>query len=262
MVSGLLRCLLHPRGGRGFPFRGEKAKSAAITKVDPQARDFWAAIVRRLTNCRQLDPGTAHQKAALPVHIRFGVMPSGFNLIDPEFFRFSGISASPFSPTARKKRTVHHNNNLVSYHIWHVEGPAPHPPTKLRGPVNVLNKRISSASPEVQELLNHAGFPHRGQTPPGPCSTGGVKELFISCYVGWRWQGLVPLSETEYRPTSPPGQLATSRPCRPRQGNGYGASPLGAGLRTTHAPVIAGKLMISFCLGVLGGVPFSSRRPA
>src|SRR5712671_6302398 len=106
-----------------------------------------------------------------------GVMPSGFNFIDPDVRLWI-----PLAFTAEEK-TVHHNNNW--YHIGRLKPGATLQQAQTQ--VNALNNENLERFPEFKELLINAGF-HTEVKPLQDMLTGGVKGTL---YLLWGGAGLV-----------------------------------------------------------------------
>jgi predicted permease len=106
-----------------------------------------------------------------------GVMPSGFNFIDPDVRLWI-----PLAFTAEEK-TVHHNNNW--YHIGRLKPGATQ--QQAQAQVNALNNENLERFPEFKELLINAGF-HTEVKPLQDMLTGGVKGTL---YLLWGGAGLV-----------------------------------------------------------------------
>ncbi len=102
-----------------------------------------------------------------------GVMPEGFDFIDPEVRLWM-----PIAFTAEEK-TVHHSNNW--YHIGRLK-----PGATLRqaqAQVNALNNENLERFPELKELLINAGF-HTVVTPLQDLLTAGVKRTLYLLWGG------------------------------------------------------------------------------
>jgi len=106
-----------------------------------------------------------------------GVMPSGFNFIDPDVRLWI-----PLAFTAEEK-TVHHNNNW--YHIGRLKPGATL--QQAQAQVNALNNENLERFPEFKELLINAGF-HTEVKPLQDMLTGSVKGTL---YLLWGGAGLV-----------------------------------------------------------------------
>ncbi len=106
-----------------------------------------------------------------------GVMPTGFNFIDPDVRLWI-----PLAFTAEEK-TVHHNNNW--YHIGRLKPGATL--QQAQAQVNALNNENLERFPEFKELLINAGF-HTEVKPLQDMLTGGVKGTL---YLLWGGAGLV-----------------------------------------------------------------------
>jgi len=106
-----------------------------------------------------------------------GVLPSGFNFIDPDVRLWI-----PLAFTAEEK-TVHHSNNW--YHIGRLKPGATL--QQAQAQVNALNNENLERFPEFKELLINAGF-HTKVKPLQDMLTGGVKGTL---YLLWGGAGLV-----------------------------------------------------------------------
>jgi predicted permease len=106
-----------------------------------------------------------------------GVMPTGFNFIDPDVRLWI-----PLAFTSEEK-TVHHNNNW--YHIGRLKPGATL--QQAQAQVNALNNENLERFPEFKELLINAGF-HTEVKPLQDMLTGGVKGTL---YLLWGGAGLV-----------------------------------------------------------------------
>ncbi len=106
-----------------------------------------------------------------------GVMPSGFNFIDPDVRLWT-----PLAFTAEEK-TVHHSNNW--YHIGRLKPGATL--QQAQAQVNALNNENLERFPEFKELLINAGFNTKVK-PLQDMLTGGVKGTL---YLLWGGAGLV-----------------------------------------------------------------------
>ena len=106
-----------------------------------------------------------------------GVMPSGFNFIDPDVRLWI-----PLAFTAEEK-SVHHSNNW--YHIGRLKPGATL--QQAQAQVNALNSENLERFPEFKELLINAGFNTKVK-PLQDMLTGGVKGTL---YLLWGGAGLV-----------------------------------------------------------------------
>jgi predicted permease len=102
-----------------------------------------------------------------------GVMPEGFDFIDPEVRLWM-----PIAFTAEEK-TVHHSNNW--YHIGRLKPGATL--EQAQAQVNALNNENLERFPELKELLINAGF-HTVVTPLQDLLTAGVKRTLYLLWGG------------------------------------------------------------------------------
>src|SRR6202166_4548263 len=102
-----------------------------------------------------------------------GVMPEGFDFIDPEVRLWM-----PVAFTAEEK-TVHHSNNW--YHIGRLKPGATLPQAQAQ--VNSINNENLERFPEFKELLINAGF-HTVVTPLEDLLTAGVKRTLYLLWGG------------------------------------------------------------------------------
>jgi len=102
-----------------------------------------------------------------------GVMPGGFDFIDPEVRLWM-----PLAFTAEQK-TQHHSNNW--YHIGRLRPGATLPQTQAQ--VNLINDENLERFPEFKELLINAGF-HTVVTPLQDLLTAGVKRTLYLLWGG------------------------------------------------------------------------------
>jgi putative ABC transport system permease protein len=102
-----------------------------------------------------------------------GVMPKGFDFIDPEVQLWM-----PLAFTAEQK-TQHHSNNW--YHIGRLKPGATLPQAQAQ--VNSINDENLERFPEFKELLINAGF-HTVVTPLQDLLTAGVKRALYLLWVG------------------------------------------------------------------------------
>jgi predicted permease len=102
-----------------------------------------------------------------------GVMPGGFDFIDPEVRLWM-----PLAFTAEQK-TQHHSNNW--YHIGRLKPGATLPQTQAQ--VNLINDENLERFPEFKELLINAGF-HTVVTPLQDLLTAGVKRTLYLLWGG------------------------------------------------------------------------------
>jgi predicted permease len=102
-----------------------------------------------------------------------GVMPAGFNFVDPDVRLWMPIAFAP------EQKTMHHSNN------WYYIGRLKHGATlqQVQEQVNAINNENFERFPEFKELLINAGF-YTQVRPLQAMITGGVKRTLYLLWSG------------------------------------------------------------------------------